>query len=327
MNAAVPAAPATSAAVTSPTDWLRLALPGLVWGTSFYFIAEGLRSFDPTLITPMRVGFGFITLSCFRAARSPIRREDRSRVVLLGLIWMAIPLTLFPFAEQRVSSSVTGMLNGATPLFVASVASLLSRHLPPRRQLLGLSIGFLGVVLIAVPTLTEGRSSLIGVAMIVAALCCYGFALNLAAPLQQRNGALPVLWRAQLVATCATAPFAIPHIGDADVHVGPLLAVVALGVLGTALAFVAAAHNAGRFGSTRASVTAYLIPVVALGLGAIVRDEAVAGLAVIGSAVAVLGAYLAGRSSAAHPICEAAPKPPTPASPAAAPPTPAPRSA
>lgn len=290
---------APAAAATSPTDWLRLALPGLVWGTSFYFIAEGLESFHPTLITPMRAGFGFLTLSCFRAARAPIRREDRSRVVLLGLIWMAIPLTLFPFAELRVSSSVTGMLNGATPLFVASVASLLSRRLPPRRQLLGLAIGFLGVVVIAVPTINEGRSSMAGVVMILAALCCYGFALNLAAPLQQRNGALPVLWRAQLVATCATLPFGISHIGEADVQVGPMLAVVALGVLGTALAFVAAASNAGRFGSTRASVTAYLIPVVALGLGAIVRNEAVAALAVVGCAIAVLGAYLAGRTTAA----------------------------
>jgi drug/metabolite transporter (DMT)-like permease len=306
--------PAEQQAVSSPADWARLALPGLVWGTSFYFIAEGLRSFDPTLITPMRVGFGFLTLSCFRAARAPIRQEDRSRVVLLGLIWLAVPLTLFPFAEQRVSSSVTGMLNGATPLFVASVASLLARRLPPMRQLAGLAIGFGGVVLIAIPTLNEGRSSLIGVAMIVAALLCYGFALNLAVPLQQRNGALPVLWRAQAVAAIVTLPFGIPHIGEAEVQVGPMLAVVALGVFGTAIAFLAAAANAGRFGSTRTSVTAYLIPVVALALGAVVRDEHVAALAVIGCAVAVLGAYVAGRAGSTSP---ASPAPPATANAAA----------
>ena len=217
--------------------------------------------------------------------------------MLLGLIWMAAPLTLFPFAEQRVSSSVTGMLNGATPLFVATVASVLAQRLPPGRQLLGLVIGFLGVVLIAIPTLNEGSSSLVGVAMIVAALCCYGVALNLAAPLQQRNGALPVLWRAQAVATVATLPFGLPHVAEIELQTGPILAVVALGVLGTALAFVGAAANAGRFGSTRASVTAYLIPVVALGLGALVRDESVAALAVIGCAVAVVGAYVASKSA------------------------------
>jgi drug/metabolite transporter (DMT)-like permease len=290
----------TPTPVATPSDWARLAMPGLIWGTSFYFIAEGLRSFDPALITPLRVGFGFLTLSCFRAARAPIRREDRSRVVLLGLIWLAAPLTLFPFAEQRVSSSVTGMLNGATPLFVATVASVLVRRLPPGRQLLGLVIGFLGVVLIAIPTLNQGDSSLVGVAMIVAALCCYGLALNLAAPLQQRNGALPILWRAQAVATVATLPFGLPHVADIELHTGPVLAVVALGVLGTALAFVGAAANAGRFGSTRASVTAYLIPVVALGLGALVRNESVSGLAVIGCAVAVVGAYIASKSARAR---------------------------
>ena len=288
---------ATPAPVATPGDWARLAMPGLIWGTSFYFIAEGLRSFDPALITPLRVGFGFLTLSCFRAARAPVRREDRSRIVLLGLIWLAAPLSLFPFAEQRVSSSVTGMLNGATPLFVATVASVLARRLPPGRQLLGLVIGFLGVVLIAIPTLDDGDSSLVGVVMIFAALCCYGLALNLAAPLQQRNGSLPVLWRAQAVATAVTLPFGLPHVGSVELHLGPMLAVVALGVFGTALAFVGSAVNAGRFGSTRASVTAYLIPVVALALGALVRDESVAVLAVIGCAVAVVGAYVASKSA------------------------------
>jgi drug/metabolite transporter (DMT)-like permease len=297
-SAQPPASQSHTANELGAFDLARLAMPGLIWGTSFFFIAEGLRSFHPTAITPLRTGLGFLTLSFFGSARAPIQRGDRWRVVVLGLIWMAIPLTLFPFAEERVSSSVTGMLNGATPLFVASVAAALVRAMPPRRQRAGLAIGFLGVALIAVPTMGEGESSVAGVAMIVAALCCYGVALNLAAPLQQRNGALPVLWRAQAVATVATLPFALPHAGETDLQVGPVLAVIALGVFGTALAFVGAASNAGRFGSTRASVTAYLIPVVALALGAIVRNEAVAALAVVGCAVAVVGAYVAGSSPA-----------------------------
>ncbi len=117
-------APAATHPRMSPLDWVRLALPGLVWGTSFYFIAEGLKSFPAAMITPMRVGFGALTLGLFPAARrARIDRADLPRVLLLGVIWMAIPLSIFPFAEQHVSSSVTGMLNGATPLFVAVVAA------------------------------------------------------------------------------------------------------------------------------------------------------------------------------------------------------------
>ena len=143
----------------SPTDWARWAVPGLIWGTSFYFIAEGLRSFPAILVTPIRIGVGFVTLATVPAARrATIERADRWKVAMLGLIWMAIPLSLFPFAEERVSSSVTGMLNGATPIFVTTVAAFLARRMPERRRLIGLAIGFAGVVLIAVPAGEIGRA-------------------------------------------------------------------------------------------------------------------------------------------------------------------------
>ncbi len=300
-----PSVPATGSTTTAavpgagapmrPWDWLLLCLPGLLWGTSFYFIAEGLEAFPAALITPMRVGIGFAVLAAFPAARRGVPRADWGRIALLGVVWMAFPLTMFPYAEQHVSSSVTGMLNGATPLFVAAVASIIAHRLPPRMQMLGLLVGSLGVVLIALPTLGEGRSSAVGVAQILAALSCYGIALNLAVPLQQRHGALPVLWRSQAVALALTLPFGLTHLDEIEFAWGPLFAVIALGVLGTSFAYVLAATNAGRLGSTRASVTTYIIPVVSLLLGALIRDEAVAVLAVAGCAVALLGAWLAGR--------------------------------
>jgi drug/metabolite transporter (DMT)-like permease len=278
-----------------PWDWLLLCLPGVLWGTSFYFIAEGLEAFPAALITPMRVGIGFAVLSLVPASRRPVPRADWGRIALLGVVWMAFPLTMFPYAEQHVSSSVTGMLNGATPLFVAAVASILAHRLPPRLQMLGLLVGSLGVVLIAVPTLGDGRSSAIGVLQILSALMCYGIALNLAAPLQQRHGALPVLWRSQAVALALTLPFGLVHVDEIEFAWGPLFAVIGLGVLGTSFAYVLAATNAGRLGSTRASVTTYIIPVVSLLLGALIRNEAVAALAVVGCAIALFGAWLAGR--------------------------------
>jgi len=102
-------------------DWLLLLGPGLIWGASFLFIAEGLRSVGPNGLTFARILVGFVVLGLVPGARRAIAREDRGRVVLLGLIWLALPLSMFPLAEQRVSSALTGMLNGANPLFVAIV--------------------------------------------------------------------------------------------------------------------------------------------------------------------------------------------------------------
>jgi drug/metabolite transporter (DMT)-like permease len=274
---------------------LRLAAPGLIWGTSFFFIAEGLEAFPAIMITPMRIAFGFAALACVPASRTPIPRSAWPRIIALAAVWMAVPLSMFPFAEERVSSSVTGMLNGATPLFVATVGALVFHMRPSRAQVTGLIVGFLGVVLIAIPTVTEGKSSVVGILLILLALSCYGFSLNVAMPLQQTYGSLPVLWRAQMAALVMTAPLGVTGITDIDFAWKPLLMVGLLGVFGTGLAYVMTVSNAGRLGATRASVTTYLIPVVALALGAIVRDEKVYALSIAGCAVALVGAYLAGR--------------------------------
>ena len=278
------------------SDWVLLVAPGVIWGASFLFIAEGLRALGPNGVTFVRILIGFATLSLFPAARGPVARGDGARIAWLGLLWFALPLSLFPFAEQRVTSALTGMLNGANPIFTALVAALLTRRAPTRGVAVGLVVGLLGAVLVALPSVGEGASSASGVAMILLALTFYGFALNLARPLQMRNGALPVIWRAQGVALLATAPLGIPELMHAHWSLGPLLSLLALGSLGTALAFVITAISAGKLGATRASATAYFIPVVALLLGVVVRGEHVAALSIAGSAVLLAGAWVMRRA-------------------------------
>jgi drug/metabolite transporter (DMT)-like permease len=278
------------------TVWVLILLPGLIWGASFLFIAQGLEAIGPAGVTFVRILIGFATLGLFRGAWTSVPRSDWGAVALLGLVWLAFPLTMFPFAEERVSSALTGMLNGATPLFTAVVAAFLARQLPGRGVLTGLGVGMLGAVLMALPSLGEGSSSAVGVGLILAALVSYGFALNVARPLQQRHGALPVIWRAQGVALLLTAPFGVPDMLHAHWSPGPLLALLALGALGTGVAFVVTAYATGKIGATRASSTAFLIPPVALLLGVIVRHEHVAPLALVGGAACVGGAWLMNRA-------------------------------
>lgn len=278
------------------SDWVILVGPGIIWGASFLFIAEGLKSIGPYGLTFTRILLGFATLSFVPGARKSIARSDTWKVALLGLIWMAFPLSMFPFAEQRVSSAVTGMLNGANPLFTAIVASFLLKKGPSRKVLIGLAVGLSGVVLVALPTVSEGRSSIDGILLILAALVSYAFALNLARPLQQKYGALSIIWRAQGVALLLTVPLGLPDLLGAQWTLGPFLSILALGALGTGLAFVLMAVAAGRLGATRASATAFLIPPVALLLGVTVRGEPVAWLSMLGGAICVAGAWFMRRA-------------------------------
>jgi drug/metabolite transporter (DMT)-like permease len=273
-------------------DLLLLFGPGLIWGASFLFIAEGLRSIKPNGVTFVRILIGFVSLALVPAARRPVARADWPAIGALGVVWMAFPLSMFPFAEERVSSALTGMLNGATALFVAIVAALIARRLPSRTVATGLAVGLGGAVLIAWPTLYEGESSSTGILLIIVALMSYGVALNLARPLQQRNGALPVVWRALGVALALTAPFGIPEIAVAHWIPAAVFSLLALGALGTGLAYALLAVAAGRLGATRASATTFLIPPVALVLGMLVRDEHVAPLSALGGLICVAGAWL-----------------------------------
>lgn len=276
-------------------DWLLLLLPGTIWGASFLFIAEALDALRPNGVTFARIAIGFAALSFVPAARRAILPSDWTSTAALGILWFAFPLSMFPFAEQHVSSALTGMLNGATPLFVAAVASVLARGFPSRMTVLGLAVGFIGAVLIALPAASgtgPDASQTTGVMLILAALVSYGFAMNLARGLQQRNGALAIVWRAQAVALLLTAPLGVPAIAGAHWSAAPIAALVALGVGGTCLANVLAATAAGRMGATRASATTFLVPVVALILGVAVRHEHVALLSVAGAAVCLTGAWL-----------------------------------
>ena len=285
-----------SASNVDAAGWLLLLLPGLIWGASFLFIAEGMRVVGPSGVTFVRILIGFATLSVFPGARKPVLRSDWLGIAAIGVLWMAFPLSMFPFAERHVSSALTGMLNGANPLFTAVVAAAIARRAPSRRVLAGLAVGMAGAVLMALPSIREGHSSAIGVGMIVAALLSYGFALNIASPLQQRNGALPVIWRAQIIALILTAPTGLRDLTTARWMIGPWMDLVALGALGTGMAYVALSIAAGRHGATRASATTFLIPGVALILGILVRHESVTILPVLGSIVCVGGAVLLRRA-------------------------------
>lgn len=286
----------TNRAAFTAVDWsLFLALSG-IWGASFLFMAIGLDAFHPGLVTWLRVGFGALFMAAVpKARRTSVDPEDRPRVRLLALIWIAVPLTMFPLAQQWVDSAVAGMLNGTMPIFTAIVASVLLRHLPGKLQIAGLVIGFAGMILIAIPSASEGTSAAVGVAMIVGATVCYGFATNVVTPLQQRYGSLPVMARVQWLAAAMVTPYGIYGLTQSGFAWPSLLAMLAVGVVGTGLAFVLMGSLVGRVGATRSAFITYLIPVVALILGVVFRDEIITAMAIAGSGLVILGALLASR--------------------------------
>jgi drug/metabolite transporter (DMT)-like permease len=280
-------------------DWALFAVVGTIWGSSFLFMAIGLETFRPGLVTWIRVLFGASVLWVLPGVRTRIDRADRLPLLFLAITWVAIPFTLFPLAQGSVNSAIAGMLNGAAPIFTAVIAAVLHHRVPGSRQLMGIPLGFLGVAAIAISAAGHGSSQLIGVVLIILATVCYGIAFNIATPLQQRYGSLPVMARILAIGAVLTAPIGLGSVPGSRFTWSSLLAVAAVGVLGTGVAFVLMGRLVGRVGPTRASIVGYLIPVVALLLGVVLRNDDVGPFAVAGVGLVILGASLTSRKERA----------------------------
>lgn len=276
-------------------DWSLFAAVGLIWGSSFLLIKIGLESFHPGFITLLRVGLGAAALAALPSARRRIAKEDRTKLLALSILWVGIPFTLFPLAEEHINSAVTGLLNGATPLFAGLFGALFFGRTPRGPQRLGIAVGFAGIILVSVGSSAEGGTAIIGVLMVLVATVCYGLAINIAGSIQQKYGSVVVMARILVLGTLWTTPFGLYGLTRSEFAWEPAAATVVLGVVGTGLAFAFMASLVGRVGGPRASFVTYLIPVVALILGALFQSDKVALIALVGVVLVVGGAVLASR--------------------------------
>ncbi len=277
-------------------DWALLLGLSIIWGSSFLLMAVGLESLHPGVITWLRVATGAAALLLVRGHPVTFAPADARRMVLLAAIWVVIPFTLFPIAEQHINSAVAGILNGATPIWAALIGTIWFARPSRGTQRIGLVVGFAGMVLVSVSsTAAGGDSALLGIGMVLVATILYGWSVHLLGPLQQRYGAVPVARRTLVVSALGTTPFGLWGLGSSTFEVIPVLATVTLGVLGTGLAFVMMAQLSGRVGGSRASFVTYIIPVVAVGLGMAVLGDRVAPAALAGVVLVIGGAVAASR--------------------------------
>jgi drug/metabolite transporter (DMT)-like permease len=279
----------------APLDWGLFVAVGAIWGSSFLFIAIGLEHFHPGFITWARVGLGAAALAVLPAARTRIDPVDRGRLLAISIIWVGIPFTLFPLAEEHINSAVTGLLNGATPFFAGLFGALFFNRMPRGPQRAGLAVGFVGIALVSLGSAAEGGSAVVGVLMVLAATVCYGVATNLTGSLQQKYGSVALMSKVLAAGTVWTTPFGIWGLAHSDFGWDSAATTAVLGVVGTGIAFALMATLVGRVGGPRASFITYLIPVVSLVLGAVFRDDTVSALALLGVVLVIGGAVLASR--------------------------------
>ncbi len=268
----------------------------LTWGSSFLLIDIIIRD-APTSFVPFgRSFFGMAALFLVPGSRNKIAREDWPKIWVLGLIWMALPFFLFPIAERTVASSIAGMMNGALPVVVIVVTSVWMRTKPTKQRIVAVLVGFLGIVLIAVPSINDGTSAdTKGIFYLLAALMCYAFALNIARPLQAIYSPATLMLRVVSISTVLSAPLGLYALRTTTFTFALFGATFVLGALGSGIAFLLFGTLLTRTGTVRAMIPTYFTPIVGTFLGVVFNDEKVLSLSLVGMLIVIFGAWLTSR--------------------------------
>ncbi|WP_079078693.1 DMT family transporter [Streptomyces sp. DSM 15324] len=282
---------------------LRMAALALFWGSGFLWIKLALtHGLTPVQITIARCALGtavLLLLARRSGQRLPRGRTTWLHLVVAALFCNALPFALFALGEQRVDSGLAGVLNATTPLWSLLVGLTLGtdRGAHPLR-LAGLVLGFAGTVLIFAPWQQEGLFGGPALALLAAAASYAVAFAYMARHLAVREAPL-AMSAAQLLTATAWTTLALPAAGPLRPDPVGLLAVTALGVLGTGLTFYLNYRLIADEGATAAATVGYLLPVVSVALGALVLDEHLGARTLAGMTVVLVGVALTrGRGTA-----------------------------
>lgn len=277
---------------------LRLAMLALLWGSSFLFIKVAVEGVSPAQLVLARLALGALVLLAFVAARrEPLPRDGRlwGHLVFAALVANIVPYFLFGWAEQRgVASAVAGSLNATTPLFTLAIAwTTGTERSMGRARATGLLVGFLGAVVALAPWRT-GAFTVAGVGQLACLLAAASYGVGYV--YQRRfiagRGFSPLALAASQLTMATlllalTAPFTARD--PITLTPGVVASILALGVLGTGIAYILNYRLIVDEGATSASTVTYLLPVVALALGIIVLGEPIAWTLFAGTLLILLG--------------------------------------
>jgi drug/metabolite transporter (DMT)-like permease len=282
-------------------SWLGLYIAlGIVWGCSFIFIKLGLEFLTPFGVAFGRCALGALALLIYLKLKGLTLVRDRK---MIGHLWVVslllnvIPGIFFAWAETEVTSILAGIINAVTPLMTLIAIMVVSRNEKPTRpQVVGLILGFLGVLTVLGAWQGLGDNPLWAILILLAAVTCYGFSFP-----YSRRFILPAQLKPEVMAATQVTLgamtllplFLINGIAKSEFLLGPVLAMVALGVFGSGFAYIWNFTIMRDAGSAIASSVTYVTPLVAVIVGFIFLNEKLHWYEPAGAVIVLLGAAIA----------------------------------
>ena len=282
----------------SRADWLIFLGLGFIWGSSYLFIKLAVDDFGTSTLVALRLLIGAALLwTVVLVARQALPREPRmyGHLIVMAVINIMIPFLLITWAEQSVESSLAAILTSPVPLFTIVLSAFFLTDEPIRvNGLVGLLVGFVGVVLVVSPGLTGQGSSITGELALLGAAVSYACGAVYA----RRNvrglaPMVPAVFQVTFAAIMAsTLALVLEHPWTATPDTEAIFSIVWLGILGSGVAYLFVFRLFKNWGATRTTLVAYEIPVWGIVLGFLVLGEPVGPQLIAGTALIITGVAL-----------------------------------
>ncbi|GAB7042158.1 MULTISPECIES: DMT family transporter [Catenuloplanes] len=276
--------------------WILFLTVSLLWGMPYLLIKVAIEDLSPLAVVFGRLAVAALVLVPLAAARGTLSalRGRLPIVAVIALVHIVGPFLLITYGEVHISSSMTGLLIAIEP---AVIALLMLRSEPlSRARVAGLGLGFAGVAVLVGADLSGDRLGLLGAAMVLLATLGYAVATML---VQRRAADVPpaaLTAGTTTISTLVLLPFAVFALPTAPVRPVSWAALIALGVLCTAIALLAFYGLIAEVGAARAGLVTYVNPVVAVLLGVALLGEPVGAGTIAGFALIATGCWLSTRA-------------------------------
>ena len=273
-------------------NYFQILLTSSLWGSSFLMMKYALEELDPFQISFYRIFIGMVFINLLNIKKVSIPLSQHKYLALVGTLWMALPFFLFAKAEETISSSLAGLINGSTPIFISLIAYVVFKENISNIQKTYLITGFLGIYLVSF-----GFNSLLldlnlGAFLALLASISYGFAANIVQPLIKKYGSLNTLKIAlrygalfSFIALLPNSSLVLPTVEIA------LFPMILLGIGSSGIAFLSFYKLIDDVGAVAGSITVYIIPIFSVVFGYIFLNEYTSNIQMIGIFVVIISAY------------------------------------
>jgi drug/metabolite transporter (DMT)-like permease len=288
--------------------WLILILLGSIWGASYLFIKVGGAEIPPFTFVAGRTliaALALLIVLCARKESLPRSRREWMPLIAMGIFNGVIPYTLITWGETHITSGLAAILTAAMPLFTVILAHFWTHdERLTLGKILGVVIGFLGVIILFLPELRQGiQIEFWGEFAVVAAAASYAIAALVAR--KYLHGVSHVVASTGQLDTAALWMIPLSLAFDNPLALHPSRAAIGslaiLALLGTAVAYILYYWLIEHTGATRTALVTYLIPITGVMWGALLLSESVEWDVLIGLAFIIVGIGFTNRQSAPTP--------------------------